>query len=304
MSLSPDHTTSAPEELTVIADALDRLFMQPDSSHWLASPANWSVQQKQPRQAPLATIPWEPLQLYQSLLQATHQDTLGRLYPYCKQLLAPHWKTLAEAHRRAYPCDHYALYQAVREFPTFLESHDSTRLLLQTHPYLPDLARFEWLEVAVEQTSSPQKQTTHCLLQTALPEETEDWATLYPLWNETLVLQVLHYRIEQLIRALEQGMNEPASLAEAAYCEEPLWLAVYRDPNSHRARFLMLNTQTAQLIQLGQCGFSLQSGFQCLWQSLQEANNAPPTLSSVQQDGLVWLRQCLQNGLLSGVFQQ
>src|SRR6478609_5405453 len=88
-----------------------------------------------------------PFALYAELLQNTVYETLSGFFPYCKMLLEDDWFSLCEAYRRQYPNRSYQLFRCAENMPAFLGEQSTW---FERYPFLEDLARYEWLEVQVE----------------------------------------------------------------------------------------------------------------------------------------------------------
>jgi uncharacterized protein (UPF0276 family) len=84
----------------------------------------------------------ERFALYRGNLTATWAKALGAAYPVIQQLVGDEFfEALAREYGREYPSDDGDLNRFGANFPLFLEAFPHTQEL----PYLPDMARLEWL---------------------------------------------------------------------------------------------------------------------------------------------------------------
>lgn len=95
----------------------------------------------------------ERVELYRSFVQAHGRELLDKLYPLCRAALgsspseaAGAWDALCSAYVAAHPSQHFEVNLSGEGFAAFLADNVERRGL---PPFLPALARFEWLDFAV-----------------------------------------------------------------------------------------------------------------------------------------------------------
>jgi len=273
-----------------------------DTGHQaLDSIENWEsfIKAQEKSRAPYRKL-HQPFSLYAELLQNTVYETLSSFFPYCKQLLNEDWFSLCEAYRRQYPNKSYQLFRCAENVPAFLGEQSNW---VERYPFLEDLARYEWIEVQVE-NEREQILPKHTI--PFAPDSPEQLQTLAPVWNTASELQTSWYPIPRIIEAMQKDgaankdSNNPKWTNTMAIDYHLTLLFIFRDPWSHRARFFELNSLTAQLIQL-----SLINPKESYESILKELQSSIPELAAISletllNEGLSIFKQLHTEGILLG----
>lgn len=267
--------------------------MPSDLRHWQSALADHLLLPEKPLAGCLEAIePWR-LKLYEELLFNTVLETLESIYPHCHRLLSRNgqdeegWRKLAERYRRAYPNPSHKLMGAVWSFAEFLANQQEW---IAEAPYLPDLARYEWLEMEV--LNLPDVSVPAGFLSEVSPPEL--WMTMSPCWNPARRLEHFDYHVPKLLEALKAADFELQGLSLET---EPVDILIYRDPVSLDARFFCLNALTARLLAVSE-GRSYQAALDQLITELPMLRDLP--VETVRQQAAGLFENCLQNGLLLG----
>jgi hypothetical protein len=231
------------------------------------------------------------LSLYESLLRNTVTEILNSFFPYCRHLLGEAWPELCEAYRRRYPNRSYQLYRCAENFSEFLACQE---VWMKRFPFLAELALYEWLEVVVE--NAPEQQFPSDT-QMIVPSNPDEMALATPVWNTASDLRLWSYPIPRLIEAMEIDLEtdfaDKAAWPETlAIMPQTVSLYIYRDTDTHRARFFELNTLTAQFIAISQA--NQNADYRTLFAELK---NSIPMLMDISIDvlllqGLSLLQTC------------
>jgi|GEM_PF-1839902 len=241
-----------------------------------------------------------PFSLYSELLQNTVFDTLSGFFPYCEKLLHEEWLSLCETYRRQYPNKSYQLFRCAENMPAFLGEQGSW---VERYPFLEDLARYEWLEVQVE-NEREQVLPAHNI--PFVPDSQEQLRTLSPIWNAASELQTSWYPIPRIIEAIQedsalnQETDNPQWIKTLSVDYQLTTLFIFRDPWTHRARFFELNSLTAQLIQLSMMNpeASYETVLKELLSSVPEL--ATLSLETLLNEGLSIFKLLHAEGILLG----
>lgn len=270
------------------------LLLQPQGLQVLRDESAWQDYAGQHPVASIRKFSRARLYLYEELLFANVESTLNALYPFCRRHFQTQpWYELVERYRRTCPNRSYQLYRAAETFPAFLQANESIRREI---PYLVELARYEWLEVELLNAPEPQYPEG---LQAIFPMRPEDLQNQVPYLNPVSRLVQFHYPLTDLLAEFnapgQEGLITPSALKAEA---QPVDLLLYRDLQTLQVRFFKLNPLTTRLLNLAQTGLS----YDRLFIKLQET--APGldqlTLETIQMEGLTFLTQCQQEGILLG----
>jgi hypothetical protein len=219
------------------------------------------------------------LSLYQGLVQNTVQETLNSFFPYCRHLLADAWPELCERFRRQHPNRSYQLYRCAENFPSFIAEQE---MWVDQYSFLPELALYEWLEVEIENAPN---QIFPIDAVNLIPTTANILAQTAPIWNQASHLRLWFYNIPQLIEAIVADLEQDLIFDwpnTHAVTPKPTSLFIYRDTDTHRARFFELNALTAQFIELSQA--EPKASYEAVFMALKDCH---PTLASIPIDTLL-----------------
>jgi uncharacterized protein len=175
--------------------------------------------------------------LYGRMISYGHHDVMDSIFPYCSQLLGDTWQEAVDDYLIHYPPDHYNLNKICRHFSEYLLKHGQQ--YLQRYPFLAELADYEWLEL--EKIDENLVITRGDDSGISTPDQI---VTLGPIVNPTLTVRHYRYPIADIAAKLENGKKVRRKVpAKATH------LAIYRDPESHRARFLELGAAAATIVE-------------------------------------------------------
>jgi hypothetical protein len=266
-------------------------------SNSLQTARQWKTFLGSPQGLRLSGFQRKQLSLYESLLKNTVEETLSTFFPFCKSVLGAQWAALAEQYRRTYPNRSYLLYQCAKDFPEFISTQKN---LCADLPFLPELALFEWLEVAVE--NAPH-QALPASFQDDIPNTLAELSAYQPIWNPDADLRTWQYPIPTIIEALSQleagGVWEPMALNQSLPLSQPITLFIYRDSTTYRARFFELNALTGSLIQLSAPNKRSYHDLFCqLKETFPSLANVP--MDSLMAQGLGLIKTCYQENMIVG----
>ncbi len=235
------------------------------------------------------------LALYEELLFNTVCGTVENIYPFTHQVLTHHqgeenqWRGLVEAYRRACPNRSYSLIGAICDFSQFLGKQSA---LMAEFPFIADLARYEWLEMAVLNDPEP---ALHEGLASMVPDVAL-FDQYQPVWNPIRRLYTFSYNIPVLLDAWKAS---PQSVLEnPARFSVPQDLLIYRDPRTLDARFFVVNELTATLLRLSGKGASYEATLTALQSEIPALVQLSGAVLKRQAQGL--FEDCLGKGILMG----
>jgi len=308
--------------LKALQEAMGALLLQPEGAQVLQDDAQWQDFLKQDSSKALKRLSRTRLVLYEELLLNTVQDTLGRIHPYCRtvleDLLGIDWLATADAYRRQHPNPSFQLHNAVSEFSAFLAaaygkaqpskpSAKMTASIMQNlhgavrqFPFLPELARYEWLEVVVCQEPDQKASPT---LQPDIPLDVHRLDRVRPYWNPHLRLQQFDYPIPAIISLISETPPAALKTSLAHVQPEPAQILIYRDPATLKARYFQLNPASAALL-IKLINLSLPGKQPYLWQ-LRNLKQQEPLFRDIPDtafypQALQMLVHCQQAGILLG----
>ena len=221
--------------LTQIQASWEEILLLPEGQKALQNDAYWQRYCKEHGWESFIDLR-ERFLLYQELLCYTIVEGIRRIFPYALKLLNLSNDQLigaAEEYRRLYPNPSYQSHVSLRHFPDFIKSSARFVEAKEMHPYLVELAQYEWSELAVLDMPDPLELD----LSTDLAG---DWLDARLVWN-ALIGSEYGYDIPQIISMLQQGELEPSG----NYIK-PSYLVLYRDPESFVVRSLRLQSFAAQ----------------------------------------------------------
>jgi uncharacterized protein len=178
-------------------------------------------------------------ELYGRLINFGHYDLLCSIYPYCQKVLGKMWELVAEQYFKDYPSDHYNLNKICRHFPEFISKCTEE---MKRYPYLAELADYEWLELEkVEDGTSIDKAEDVAI-------DSLEMISLYsPVVNQTLTLRRYEYPILEITSHFEE-----TNKIRRKFEKEPCNVVIYRDPSTHKVRFIELGNVAAAVVEKAQ----------------------------------------------------
>lgn len=169
--------------------------------------------------------------IYAELLFNNMESTLAGCFPVCRKVLGiRRWNRLVREFFAEHRCTTPLFRQIPEEFLLWLEEGCSSGL----PPFLPQLAHYEWVELAVAVSDAP--------LPTGWDSEGDLLETI-PVLTPALMLLSYDWPVQRISPRFKPV--EPLS--------EPIWLLVFRDMHDE-VRFNELNPVSAALIRQLQAG--------------------------------------------------
>ncbi len=187
------------------------------------------------------------VKLYASLINLGRLDLMASVYPLCKKVLGKHFSTLVHEYFEAMPPDHFNLNQSARKFPLFLANY--AELHLKRHPFLAELADYEWIELAVLEADVlvdlSSEASTQSVLQSQSCEELDlkAFAASVPRLNPTVITRCYKYPISEIANLLEEGEKLPRRQKVQAS-----WLLAYRAAD-HNCHYLDVSELTCEIVE-------------------------------------------------------
>jgi hypothetical protein len=169
--------------------------------------------------------------IYAELLFNNMESTLSRCFPVCRKVLGVRrWQRLVREFFATHRCATPLFRQIPEEFLHWLDEAAP----LDLPPFLPQLAHYEWVELAVAVSDAPQPSGWEAEL---------DLLDNIPVLTPALMLLSYDWPVQKISPRFKP--NEPLP--------EPLWLLVFRD-TADEVRFNEINPVSAELIRLLQTG--------------------------------------------------
>ena len=169
--------------------------------------------------------------IYAELLFNNMESTLSSCFPVCRKVLGVRrWQRLVRQFFAAHRCTTPLFRQIPEEFLRWLGESSPQEL----SPFLPQLAHYEWVELAVSVSDAPMPtgwQTDIDLLDNI------------PVLTPALMLLSYDWPVQKISPRFKPSQPLP----------EALWLLVFRDA-ADEVRFNEINPVSAQLIRLLQAG--------------------------------------------------
>lgn len=167
------------------------------------------------------------LSVYAGLLFNNMESTLAGCFPVCKKVLGMRrWNGLVREFFAGHRCSTPLFRQIPEEFLQWLSQAESSSL----PPFLPQLAHYEWVElaVAVSDAVSP-----------------TDWVANGDLLDGRPVMSpaLMLLRYDWPVQRISPRFRPDQPLAD------PVWLLVFRDADDE-VKFIELNQVSAQLVGL------------------------------------------------------
>jgi uncharacterized protein len=185
--------------------------------------------------------------LYGGLISYGHHDVMESIYPYCCKLLGKKWESLVDDYLLKFPPTHHNFNRLCCKLPEYLEKYGGS--LLDRYPYLAELADYEWIELEKLEEDTDIQVFSHESL-----TDPEQIATLHPVRNPTLTVRDYKYNILEISDALEDGRKLPKKIMP-----ERTLVAIYRNPKTHRCKFVEIGEAAAQIVELARNSVTYQS---------------------------------------------
>lgn len=222
-----------------IEKTISTFWTNSDARQWLAAgadPATAPDVVKGIDQEVLKAADHKGVALYGRMINYGHHDVMDSIFPYCSKLLGKEWEDVVEEYLLRYPPDHYNLNRICRHFSEFLVKYGQKHLAV--YPFLDELADYEWMELEKIQDSSSIARGDATAITT--PEQI---LTLAPILNSTLIIRRYRYPIAEIAVRMEGGRKVRRKMPP-----KETFVAIFRDPESHRIRFLELGRAAAALV--------------------------------------------------------
>ncbi len=170
------------------------------------------------------------IRLYASLIEIGRLDLMRSIYPCIEALLGKKFKDLVLSYYECMPADHYNLNKSARHFSRYLQEHEPK--LVERHPFIVELADFEWVELEVMEAAVEAKtsQVGERDLDDALA-----FASARPVLVDVVYLRRYKYPVMSISKSLLDGEKLPRRVKK-----EETFIAIYRDMQNHECRFLEL----------------------------------------------------------------
>lgn len=183
----------------------------------------------------LSKIDRKGVALYGGLISYGHHELMSSVYPGCQKVIGKHWRATVEDYLKVYPPDHYNFNRLAQRFSLYLSEHGN----LKKHPFIAELADYEWLEL--ELLEDQRQAHSGICVDLSSPEQV---LNLRPVVNPVLVLRHYKYPIAKLVDWLEKDAKLPRRVkAEQGY------MAIFRNPQTLDCKFLELGDVAAAVLQ-------------------------------------------------------
>ncbi len=144
------------------------------------------------------------IRLYASLIEIGRLDLMRSIYPCIEALLGKKFKDLVLSYYECMPADHYNLNKSARHFSRYLQEHEPK--LVERHPFIVELADFEWVELEVMEAAVEAKprQVGERDLDDALA-----FASARPVLVDVVYLRRYKYPVMSISKSLLDGEKLP-----------------------------------------------------------------------------------------------
>lgn len=171
------------------------------------------------------------MRVYNELLFNNVQGFLLACFPVCREILGKRrWDRMARAFFRDHVSKTPFFRQIPEEFLRFLQ--DEYTLPEDFPAFLPELAHYEWVELALESSDRDGETPVH--------DPDGDLLAGCPLLNPVLMLLAYRYPVHRLSRR-HRPVRAP---------DQPTYLLAYRHAASLEVRFQEISVLTARLLDL------------------------------------------------------
>lgn len=234
--------------------------------------------------------------LYASLIEIGRLDLMASVYPCIKALLGKKFRDLVLAYYETLPPDHYNLNRSANRFAGYLEQYEST--LVSRHPFIVELAHFEWIELEVMEAESANLialGSAHASkrgrgvkpnAETNLESEAQDFVSTSPRLADVVVLHKYQYPVMTISKTLLDGEKLPRRVKK-----ETTNMAIYRDNKSHQCRFLELGAMAFEALHMVQAQPGITYG-ELLKSVCQSSSDSPAETVEAFLELLEELKAC------------
>jgi hypothetical protein len=211
--------------------------------------------------------------IYAELLFNNMESTLSSCFPVCRKVLGVRrWHRLVRAFFAAHRCTTPLFRQIPEEFLRWLKEAVPPEL----PPFLPQLAHYEWVELAVAVSDMPMPSGW---------EVDRDLLGNIPVLTPALMLLSYDWPVQKISPRFKPSQPLP----------EPVWLLVFRDA-ADEVRFNEINPVSAQLIRILQAG--VHTGRTALTEIARELGHDDPAAIIAFGHGL--LQELRKRGAILG----
>lgn len=211
--------------------------IQSDIKDLILFPSSWKNKNKLKR---FSKNVLERVKVYRGLVWNSFSEVLTNIYPNTSKILGNEWKKLLENYIEAYPSSSPLLNKIGEKLPNYLSKQ---KKLLKNHPFISELAHYEWLEVEIYEAE------TRFISSQRTNER-----------NNNLILNPIHeicnfqYPIPEIVDKIQNNQ------ALGKIYKQKTSVLIYRDPKDFNVRFFELAPSSLALIELLKSGFSAEMG--------------------------------------------
>lgn len=227
-----------------IEKTMSRLWLDSQARAWLCSETEEDTYPSELaalNQVVLSELDRRGASVYARSINYEYQDMADCIFPYCAKAVGESWNKLVSDYYKHYPSSHFDFNKICLHFSEYLTKHCSK--LLEKYPYLAELANYEWLEHEKYEDSTKIERALSIQIN-GIEQITE----YFPIVNQTL--SVRHYQFPIVEIANNFGNRKRP---RKKFAKSPCILAIYRDPDTHRTRFIQLGIASAAVIEMAQC---------------------------------------------------
>lgn len=227
---------------------------------------------RDPNQACLPDIDQARMHVYETLVLNNIEDVLAHCFPvFISIVTEEQWQTLVRDFFQQTVTKNPIYYQLPEDFIEFLMSGHA---ILQQHPYLLELAHYEWIELMLDVASEQQSNL-------ALQQQGDVMRDI-PVMSSLAQVLSYHYPVHLISDQWQPDQQQPH------------FYLVFRNPD-YQIEFILLNALTWQLLQLLQNNKKL-NGTQLIEQLIEETQYpdheqamkfAKELLTSLQQQHVI-----------------
>ncbi len=182
-----------------------------------------------------STIDERGVRTYAELINIGRSDLMLSVFPGCARLLNKKWQETIDDYFQTCPPKHYRLNMSASSFSEYLIEHCPDHL--RKFPYLADLADYEWVELQLMEDAREIKALPHKPL-----SEPVHFEKMAPVVNPVLTIRNYSYPVPVIVDYLREGQL-PRNISP-----RDVYVAVYRDPETHLGRYVEITPGIAQLI--------------------------------------------------------
>ena len=182
-----------------------------------------------------STIDERGVRTYAQLISIGRSDLMLSVFPGCARLLNKKWQETIDGYFETCPPKHYRLNMAASSFSEYLIEHCPHHL--RKFPYLADLADYEWVELQLMEDARQIKVLPHMPL-----SEPVQFEKMAPVVNPVLTIRNYKYPVPVIVDYLREGQL-PRNISP-----RDVYVAVYRDPETHLGRYVEITPGIVQII--------------------------------------------------------